>query len=181
MFIALPLVLNSACRSGSVRIWSCLVSPLGKLCSHFHFACQTQYLSVACSSSCRCSCFAFVSAVWPYTVQIVKFFKVILKKTYQGNLYPMEVDFKPNAAHPADPNIGDFSVGCAVGVNVVSYSIVQQFSAVCSRSATKHACVPYFAQQVSGGAGMERTRMLVMNLIPGMWQGLRARSSSTLC
>jgi hypothetical protein len=114
-------------------------------------------------------------------VQIVKFFKVILKKTYQGNLYPMEVDFKPNEAYPADPAIGDFSVGCAVGVDVVSYSIGQQSSAVCSRSATKHVCVPCFAQQVSGGAGMEQARMLVMNLIPGMWQGLRARSSSTLC
>jgi hypothetical protein len=95
---------------------------------------------------CRCYCFACDSAVWPYTVQIVKFFKVILKKTYQGNLYPMEVDFKPNEANPADPVIGDFSVGCAVGVDVVSDSIGQLSS----------ACVPCFAQQVSGGFGWSR-------------------------
>ena len=52
----------------------------------------------------QCVANIHVRPVWPYTVQFVKYFKIILRELYQGHKYPLDVQFSPG------DNIENFSV-----------------------------------------------------------------------
>ena len=59
-------------------------------------------MSLCSHHSCR--------PVYPYTVQIVKYFKVIARSSFNSNEHPLVVFFKCDKETPPDNTIKDFSI-----------------------------------------------------------------------